>query len=867
MKPLFSGRGLPRTLSFCMALFFCLTSFTSVGFAQTRDLLAGWNLVSLPVSASVDIRDHLDANLTGGSAAITKIWNFDGKWKKWEPGSDNSDPGTQISEFQQNRGYWFLLDLPQTLTLADSATTKALQLDRTGWALVSFNQTQSLTLATDVLSASNFDINHDPENIAKVWEFSKKWKSYSSQTPSPDLTTIKPGYAYWFLVADSQAYTVPPSMTITPTITVIEPSDPTPILVIGGATTLLPPDNNEAAALLGRPRSFSKYSTSRHRSVFASTASASETSSTSETNSSVDNLACSNASDEGTVIGYAKAFSLEGELLNAAIPAEIRCSNDPTKPLTYEISFSKSEAEKLQQNPNLYQNLVISVELNSGQEQKSLLSENITKGLPLDLNQIDPEAPPLKSEGHDTDSTSTLGIAVLETEIARRLGVSPDRLRLGETHSGLEDQTSEISTLTRTENLDFDLKVFSASVMRSATDPTSIYSQLKQSIENVNNPQTLGETGRATSRSDEINAILLGQSKDSQNDASYKENMLWLQQVSSQISDLQSRRSAALAKAVLSEEDSSNQNLDAMLNSMLQSKSGDENLMDIAAVLTNSLGMAESTSGDALLQDLTKSRFQTLISSVNNSLSSLNTSDGTTRAMELIASALEYPDDLVALLAKNTKAAKDMASIVGRATVLLERGESEDASQTTTEGRKLEDHADLVSKLEGSRTFLTTLALNAEDSDAVSEILAGAVDASSQITGAAESVLEEISEARTRLETETEFEVNLAEVMEKNIGSTQNLATIARLLASNSDSASEAVAILAKIASAITTAALNEVLQDETLSQDFSLGKRILADAGRSRRIIYTPTTTPSQSIQSTTMGRAPARLVLGNTL
>ena len=196
----------------CLTLFLllCLPALTYSASAS-RTLAPGWNLVSIPISQeSVEIIPFLEAN--GLSGLVTKIWSYDKAWKQYTPGGNS-----QLTHFEQNRGYWFLMDSEATLTLElAQVSPRALSVSAEGWALASFNQPQSLDINTEVFASENFDEAHGVENIAKVWGYSKSWKAWDSTNSSSALTAISPFYAYWLLIASSAEKTVPPTMTITP---------------------------------------------------------------------------------------------------------------------------------------------------------------------------------------------------------------------------------------------------------------------------------------------------------------------------------------------------------------------------------------------------------------------------------------------------------------------------------------------------------------------------------------------------------------------------------------------------------------------------------------------------------------------------
>ena len=142
-----------------------------------------------------------------------KIWSYDEGWKKYEPGVSKSSDST-LHTFRPTRGYWFLLNAPAQLSLKTKAPLFGISIPYRGWALLSFNQAQEVDLSTKILSKEYFSSSHSPQNIKKIWEFDGHWKSFSFVNPA--LTTIRPGFAYWFLAGDHNQQTIPPALSITP---------------------------------------------------------------------------------------------------------------------------------------------------------------------------------------------------------------------------------------------------------------------------------------------------------------------------------------------------------------------------------------------------------------------------------------------------------------------------------------------------------------------------------------------------------------------------------------------------------------------------------------------------------------------------
>ena len=85
-----------KFIRFFYAFFFFAGLFLSTSFAGSRDLSAGWNLVSIPVSGSTDVLSTISGLNVG------KIWTYDGEWLKYVPGETNTGTG-RFSAFEKNQ--------------------------------------------------------------------------------------------------------------------------------------------------------------------------------------------------------------------------------------------------------------------------------------------------------------------------------------------------------------------------------------------------------------------------------------------------------------------------------------------------------------------------------------------------------------------------------------------------------------------------------------------------------------------------------------------------------------------------------------------------------------------------------------------
>ena len=208
------------------------------------------------------------------------------------------------------------------------------------------------------------------------------------------------------------------------------------------------------------------------------------------------------------MIGYATAFSLSGKALNNPNGSPIKCNFDSQNnilPVTYEIGFTSEEQIYLQTNPNDAENIVVSVELNSGQEMKSVLPDQLSDRLAgKKAGAVDATV----------SETSSLAVALLSLEMANKLGVPEDQLKLGEENAGLGNISPEVLEVVQKNEL--DIKGFSELAESAVTSADSPFKAVADKIRDMNSPETVGDATQIISRTDELASLLSGNSTGSQ---------------------------------------------------------------------------------------------------------------------------------------------------------------------------------------------------------------------------------------------------------------------------------------------------------------------------------------------------------------
>ena len=168
------------------------------------NLSSGWNLITVPLTqSSTSISSYLSENLTEGS--VQKIWSYESGWSSFTPNTESA-----LVDFKPNRGYWFLMgNEGGILSFKDSSNLRGIQFSSSGWSLASFNQTTDLSAVNNVFLEENIKSTHELANLAKVWGYSDVgWESFTPSNQSGDLTTIRKGKGFWFLLQNTSNFTI-----------------------------------------------------------------------------------------------------------------------------------------------------------------------------------------------------------------------------------------------------------------------------------------------------------------------------------------------------------------------------------------------------------------------------------------------------------------------------------------------------------------------------------------------------------------------------------------------------------------------------------------------------------------------------------
>ena len=175
------------------------TSSFTVGMIQSIDLVAGWNLISLPlVPANALPNKVLAAQIAANDFSV--VWAYQGgAWKFFKPPSTGT-----LTSMPDGLGYWIHMTQRDTLYLTGSviqptSTPPSYPLV-SGWNLVGFkpqpNATEPKTVGA-YLTSINASYDH-----ANVWVYNNTGGTWIRADTNPSTgTMLRPGDAMWVLMS------------------------------------------------------------------------------------------------------------------------------------------------------------------------------------------------------------------------------------------------------------------------------------------------------------------------------------------------------------------------------------------------------------------------------------------------------------------------------------------------------------------------------------------------------------------------------------------------------------------------------------------------------------------------------------------
>ncbi len=204
-------------------------------------LVAGWNLVSLPLVPASAIPANVLASIAG---KYSLVWAYDAStpdqpWRRYVP----TDPA-QVNTLQaldEKMGLWIKADVAATLTVTGTPASSTVIALHAGWNLVGYPLQASQAVTTALASiAGHYDLVEGYD----VSDAADPWKSYSPGQPAyaNNLATLQPGWGYWIRATDDCSLTLSSSAPQAPaavTDLAVEPNSSNAVTLVwsspGGA--------------------------------------------------------------------------------------------------------------------------------------------------------------------------------------------------------------------------------------------------------------------------------------------------------------------------------------------------------------------------------------------------------------------------------------------------------------------------------------------------------------------------------------------------------------------------------------------------------------------------------------------------------
>ena len=190
--------------SYCVVLTTC-TAFPNCGSLKTISdpltvtpaaiqLMAGWNLISLPV---VPVNSDIASVLGSIFANVTMVWGYSAATKTWSYFKPGPPASGSLTTMTDGNGYWISMTKPDVLyvngTVIPPGSAPAAYRLSAGWNLVGFkpqpDPTVSETLSTYLSSISG--------DYSAVWLYDNPTGTWIRATSS---TSIPVGEALWVYV-------------------------------------------------------------------------------------------------------------------------------------------------------------------------------------------------------------------------------------------------------------------------------------------------------------------------------------------------------------------------------------------------------------------------------------------------------------------------------------------------------------------------------------------------------------------------------------------------------------------------------------------------------------------------------------------
>jgi hypothetical protein len=172
--------------------------YLTYGQTSQVQLLAGWNLISLPMQPT---NTALSNVISGMADKYDIIWgDYDdttGSWKYMKP-AGFIPAGSKLTAMQAARAYWFKATQAGSLIISGSTPSATITLTK-GWNFVGFNKGSAMTVADAISTiADKYDIIWgDYDDATGSWKYVKPTGFIPAGSK---LSNMSPGKGYWIKI-------------------------------------------------------------------------------------------------------------------------------------------------------------------------------------------------------------------------------------------------------------------------------------------------------------------------------------------------------------------------------------------------------------------------------------------------------------------------------------------------------------------------------------------------------------------------------------------------------------------------------------------------------------------------------------------
>jgi len=154
-------------------------------------VVAGWNLLSLPVS--IDLNSTLLRDTFGHDANIERLYKYNGRWSYWDSivGYDTNGNMNKFSSLRSTEGFWLnaIADTSAVYNFEGNVTdiNSSQRVYHSGWHLMGFNEDHNITDIPTIVSENNVT-GIDSVDYVYRYEYINRTAHWEVHTPDVNLS-------------------------------------------------------------------------------------------------------------------------------------------------------------------------------------------------------------------------------------------------------------------------------------------------------------------------------------------------------------------------------------------------------------------------------------------------------------------------------------------------------------------------------------------------------------------------------------------------------------------------------------------------------------------------------------------------------